>query len=80
MGPVESGGDENDANQKQFLTDKQKKAIKKVLNESKNDLKKMIIRDLDRTFTQTAVKCVVAVEGAELQGKRKGKKKRTTSA
>jgi TFIIF-interacting CTD phosphatase-like protein len=79
MGPVKSSGDENEASQKQFLTDKQKKAIKKVMNESRNDLKKMIIRDLDRTFTQTAIKCVVAVEGAEPPSKRK-RKKRTTSA
>ena len=79
MGPVESSGDENEASQKQFLTDKQKKAIKKVMNESRNDLKKMIIRDLDRTFTQTALKCIVAVEGAEPSSKRK-RKKRTTSA
>ena len=49
------------------------------MNESRNDLKKMIIRDLDRTFTQTAIKCVVAVEGAEPPSKRK-RKKRTTSA
>jgi len=79
MGPIKSSGDENEASQKQFLTDKQKKAIKKVMNESRNDLKKMIIRDLDRTFTQTAIKCVVAVEGAEPPSKRK-RKKRTTSA
>ena len=47
---------EDKKNEKSFLTDKQKKAVKKLMNKTGDDLKKMIIQGVDRVYTQTAVK------------------------
>jgi hypothetical protein len=80
LGSIESDRNEKDTKQKSFLTDKQKRAVKKVMNDTKNDLKKMVIQDIDRTFTQTAVKEVIAsIEEQAPRSKKKGKKKRTSS-
>lgn len=64
-----------DKNKKSYLTDKQKKAIKKVMNESKNELKKTMIDYVDRSFTQTAAKIVIAIDGESVPKKKKDKKK-----
>lgn len=81
MDSIESDRNEKDTKQKSFLTDKQKRAVKKVMNDTKNDLKKMVIQDIDRSITQTAAKIVIsAIEGqAPSNKKKKGKKKRTSS-
>ena len=80
MDSIESNRNEKDTKQKSFLTDKQKRAVKKVMNDTRNDLKKMVIHDIDRTFTQTAVKEVIAsIEEQAPSNKKKGKKKRTSS-
>jgi hypothetical protein len=43
------------------LTEEQKRRVRKVLFETKTNLEKMTIEAIDRGFTQTAVKGVVAV-------------------
>jgi hypothetical protein len=68
-------------NEKSFLTDKQKKAVKKVMNKTRDDLKNMIIHSIDRVYTQTAVKEVVStIEENAPRNKNKKRKKKTASS
>ena len=68
---------EDKKNVKSFLTDKQKKAVKKLMNKTGDDLKKMIIQGVDRVYTQTAVKEVISTieENAPRDKKNKKRKK-----
>ena len=73
---------EDKKNEKSFLTDKQKKAIKKLMNKTGDDLKKMIIQGVDRVYTQTAVKEVISTieKNAPRNKKNKKRKKKTASS
>ena len=68
---------EDKKNEKSFLTDKQKKAVKKLMNKTGDDFKKMIIQGVDRVYTQTAVKEVISTieENAPRDKKNKKRKK-----
>lgn len=73
---------EDKKNEKSFLTDKQKKAVKKLMNKTGDDLKKMIIQGVDRVYTQTAVKEVISTieENAPRDKKNKKRKKKAASS
>ena len=82
MSSVEDDSYEDKKNENSFLTDKQKKAVKKVMNKTGDDLKKMIIQGVDRVYTQTAVKEVISTieENAPRNKKNKKRKKKTASS
>ena len=71
---------EDKKNEKSFLTDKQKKAVKKLMNKTGDDLKKMILQGVDRVYTQTAVKEVISTIEENAPHDKKNKKRKKTAA
>ena len=71
---------EDKKNEKSFLTDKQKKAVKKLMNKTGDDLKKMIIQGVDRVYTQTAVKEVISTIEENAPRDKKNKKRKNKAA
>ena len=82
MSSVEDDSYEDKKNENSYLTEKQKKAVKKVMNKTRDALKKMIIHSIDRLYTQTAVKEVISTieENAQCDKKNKKRKKKAASS